>query len=154
MNTRNFSLTDTIAAVGVIASLLFVGYQIQQGNQLARLEMLTNGAAIWTEAAQGMAGNEYLSELMYRSYTESASEFTGAEGNSILLLSIGNIKSWEAYYRTTTLGVLSNEDVVFPDEGNPYWSSRYQREIWQRVRPQLAEDFATFWEQRFNLVES
>ena len=46
MKTRTFSLTETIATLGVIGSLLFVGFQIQQGNQLARLEMLYNGAAI------------------------------------------------------------------------------------------------------------
>jgi len=75
MKTPTFSLTETIATLGVIGSLLFVGFQIQQGNQLARLEMLYNGAAIWTEISTGQAGNEYLSGLMYRSYTESASDF-------------------------------------------------------------------------------
>ena len=154
MKTRNFSLTNTIAAIGVIASLLFVGFQIQQGNQVARLEMLYNGAALWTEASTGVAGNEYLSGLMYRSYTDSASDFEGAEGVSMYTLTLGHIKTWEAFYRTTTIGVLGNEDVTFPNKGNPYWRSQYQREIWQRVRLQVPEDFAIFWEQRFNLVES
>ena len=154
MITRTFSLTETIATLGVIGSLLFVGFQIQQGNQLARLEMLYNGAALWTEAATGVAGNEYLSGLIYRTYTESASDFEGAEGVSMFTLTLGLIKTWEAFYRTTTIGVLSAEDVTYPDKGNPYWSTQYQREIWQRIRPQVAEDFAIFWEQRFNLVES
>ena len=154
MKTRTFSLTETIATLGVIGSLLFVGFQIQQGNQLARLEMLYNGAALWTEAATGVAGNEYLSGLIYRTYTESASDFEGAEGVSMFALTLGIIKTWEAIYRTTTIGVLGNEDVTFPDKGNPYWSSQYQREVWQRIRPQVPEDFAIFWEQRFNLVES
>jgi len=153
MKTRIFSLTETIATLGVIGSLLFVGFQIQQGNQLARLEMLYNGAAIWMEASSGMAGNEYLSGLMYRSYTESASDFEGAEGVSMLTLTLGLTKNWEAFYRTTKIGVLSTEDVIYPDENSPYYGSQYQRDIWQNIRPNLAEDFATFWEQRFNLVE-
>ena len=153
MKTRNFSLTNTIAAIGVIASLLFVGFQIQQGNQFARMELLYNGAAQWTEGVTGMAGNEYLSGLIYRSYTESASDFEGAEGVSMYLLTFATIKAWEAFYRTTTIGVLSTEDVIYPDENSPYWSSQYQRDIWQNIRPNLAEDFATFWEQRFNLAE-
>ena len=153
MNTRTFSLTETIATLGVIGSLLFVGFQIQQGNQVARLEMLYSGAALWTEISTGMAGNEYLSGLMYRSYTESASDFEGAESLSMLTLTLGQIKAWEAFYRTTTIGVLSTEDITFPDENSLYWSSQYQRDIWQKIRPNLAEDFATFWEQRFSLVE-
>ena len=151
MKTRTFSLTETIATLGVIGSLLFVGFQIQQMNQIARLEMLYSGAAIWTEGATGVAGNEYLSGLMYRSYTDSASDFEGAEGVSMLTLTLGLTKNWEAFYRTTTIGVLSTEDIIFPD--SPYWSSQYQREIWQKIRPNLAEDFTAFWEQRFNLLE-
>ena len=153
MKTRTFSLTETIATLGVIGSLLFVGFQIQQGNQLARLEMLYNGAALWTDGATGVAGNEYLSGLMYRSYTDSASDFEGAEGASMYTLNLGLIKTWEAMYRTTTIGVLSTEDVTYPEENGPYWSSQYQRDIWPKIRPNLAEDFATFWEQRFNLAE-
>ena len=153
MKTRNFSLTNTIAAIGVIASLLFVGFQIQQGNQVARLEMLYNGAALWTEASTGVAGNEYLSGLIYRSYTESASDFEGADGVSMYLLTFATIKAWEAFYRTTTIGVLSTGDIIFPDENSLYWGSQYQRDVWQKIRPNLAEDFAIFWEQRFNLVE-
>jgi hypothetical protein len=153
MNTRIFSLTETIATLGVIGSLLFVGFQIQQGNQFARMELLYNGAAIWTEGATSMAGNEYLSGLMYRSFTDSASDFEGAEGVSLYTLILGHTKNWEAFYRTTTIGVLGTEDVIFPDKNSPYWSSQYQRDIWQRIRPNLAEDFATFWEQRFNLAE-
>ena len=152
MKTPTFSLTETIATLGVIGSLLFVGFQIQQGNQLARLEMLYNGAAIWTEASTGVAGNKYLSGLMHRSYTVSASDFEGAEGVSMYTLNLGLIKSWEAYYRTTTIGVVSTEDIIFPDENSLYWSSKYQRDIWQKIRPNIAEDFATFWEQRYNLV--
>ena len=153
MKTPAFSLTETIATLGVIGSLLFVGFQIQQMNQIARLDMLYSGAAIWTEGATGVAGNEYLSGLMYRSYTDSASDFEGAEGVSMRILTLGLTKNWEAFYRTTTVGVLSTEDVIFPDENNPYYGSQYQRDLWQNIRPSLAEDFATFWEQRFNLVE-
>ena len=68
-------------------------------------------------------------------------------------LTLGQIKAFEAIYRMTTIGVLSTENVIFPDENGPYWSSQYQRDIWQKIRPNLAEDFATFWEQRFNLAE-
>ena len=90
---------------------------------------------------------------MYRSYPDSASDFEGAEGVSMYTLNLGIIKSWEAFYRTTTIGVLSTGDIIFPEENGPYWGSQYQRDIWQNIRPNLAEDFATFWEQRFNLVE-
>lgn len=115
--------------------------------------LLYNGPALWAEASTGMAGNEHLSGLMFRSYTESASDFEGAEGVSMVTLTLGHIKVWEAFYHTTTIGVLSTEDVTFPDEKSLYWRSQYQRDIWRKIRPNLAEDFATFWEQRFNLVE-
>ena len=147
------SIAEILGAVAIVVSLLFVGFQIQQGNQFARMELQYNGAAIWTEGATSMAGNEYLSGLMYRSYTDSASDFEGAEGVSMYTLTLGLIKSWEAYYRTTTIGVVSTEDIIFPDENSVYWSSQYQRDIWQKIRPNIAEDFAAFWEQRFNLAE-
>ena len=124
MKTRTFSLTETIATLGVIGSLLFVGFQIQQGNQFARMELLYNGAAQWTEASTGIAGNKYLSGLMYRSYTDSASDFEGAESLSMYTLTLGLIKNWEAFYRATTIGVLSTGDIIFPEENGPYWGSQ------------------------------
>ena len=71
------------------------------------------------------------------------------------------------------LGVLEPEDYSFPgagdffaEPGNPemelgapggvrnaFYGSAYHREMWPNIRSGFSEEFATFWERRFGLID-
>ena len=58
MNKKSFVWTEWVAAAGVIASLIFVGYEIRQGNALigATPAMMQNG--IPNEAFDAIEGDD------------------------------------------------------------------------------------------------
>ena len=153
MNTRNFSIAETVAAIGVIASLLFVGYEIRQGNLVARNEVLMSTASGWAQGTLEIAGSERISSLMARSYTESLSDFSGPERMAFGNLMLGLIKSREVGFRQLKLGISHPDDVLFPPTDNLYFTSKMQHELWQSIRGYFSEDFAVFWEQRFGYLD-
>ena len=152
MNSRNFSITETIAALGVIASLLFVGYEIRQGNEVARNEVLSEQSALWSQATLDIAGSEMISSLMARSKTESWSDFSAAEQAAFYNLTLGLIKGREFGFKQLELGFIEEDDLIMPPTGG-YWSSKMQHELWPGIREWFSEDFAVFWEQRYGLLD-
>ncbi len=152
MNTRNFSITETIAALGVIASLMFVGYEIRQGNEVARNEALSAFSASWSQATLDIAGSEMISSLMARSLTESNLDFSATDQMAFSNLTLGILKFRESQFRQLELGFIELNDVVMPPPGG-YWSSEMQHELWPSIREWLSEDFAVFWEQRYGLLD-
>ena len=152
MNSRNFSITETIAALGVIASLLFVGYEIRQGNAVARNEALSATSTMWSQSAFDLGGNEYISGLMARSKTESWSDFSATEQSAFNNLTLGLIKGREFGFKQLELGFIEEDDLIMPPTGG-YWSSKMQHELWPGIREWFSEDFAVFWEQRYGLLD-
>jgi hypothetical protein len=153
MNTGNFSISETVAALGVIASLLFVGYEIRQGNEVARNESLSAMSAGWEQTQIEMAGNEYLSGLMARSYSASPSEFDETEQMAFINLMLGLLKSREMWFHQLKLGVIEPTDRMWPPSETLFWRSELQHAYWPTLRKWVSEDFAVFWEQRFELAD-
>ena len=122
MNSRNFSITETIAALGVIASLLFVGYEIRQGNAVARNEALSATSTMWAQSAFDLGGNEYISGLMARSFTESFSDFSATDRTALKNLILGLLKSREANYQQTNVGFVKESELIWPPVDG-FWST-------------------------------
>jgi len=151
---KNFSWTEAVAAIGVISSLIFVGFQLRQSNDLGRLQAQQSMAEAWSTVNLTMATNPELTDLLARmSAGELEADFDPGEAHSLYLVLHGLDHTWEMYYRQMQSGVLEKGDISFPPPNNRTFRSSYHRELWPSIRAGFSEDFAIFWEQRYGLAD-
>ena len=62
MNKESFVWTEWVAAAGVIASLIFVGYEIRQGNALGRQQAQQSMAEAWSTVNLAVATDHVLAD--------------------------------------------------------------------------------------------
>ena len=146
--------TELIAATGIVASLIFVGYQINQGNTLGRLQAQQSMAELWATVNLMMASDHVLTDLLARMNAgELEDDFTPGEANSLYLVLHGLDHTWELVYLQTQAGLLEEGDIGFPPPNNRNFSAAFHRELWPSIRAGFNEDFAVFWEQRYGLTD-
>ena len=148
------SLPEAIAALGVILSLLFVGFEVRQSNQIARQEAINELANTMHDIIMAVAESEYLAGIVMKIVDgESASEFETAEVGSGYMYLLNSHLFNNRIDDLIKLGFVEQQDFAFPDEDDDLYSSRFAREMWLSQRKYLDEDFAEFWENRFGYLE-
>ena len=60
------AVSEALGLIFVVGSLIFVGLQIQQNTQAAKIEAVQNVAAEWRAVIQGTASNNQLSDVVIR----------------------------------------------------------------------------------------
>ena len=154
MSKKSFDWTDLVAATGVIASLIFVGYEIRQSNALGRQQAQQSMAEAWSTVNLAVATDHVLADLLARMQAgELRADFTPGEAVSLYQVLHGLDHTWEMYYKQTQMGVLEEGDISFPPPNNPVFGSPYHGELWPSIRAGFGEGFAIFWEQRFGLTD-
>ncbi len=146
------SLPEAIATLGVIASLVFVGYEIRQSNIIARAEA-QNAIA---ERSLGHAATMALDERYIDAYIADAlgEELELSEQVSLEMINFGTLLSWNYAFLTLKTGVVDEGDLVFPKSGNPYYTTRSMSRTWKKHRDNLNPRFVAMWEERFpELIE-
>ncbi len=145
--------TELVAATGIIASLIFVGYQIRQSNALGRLQAQQSMAETWSTVNLAVATDHVLADLMARMHAGGlGADFARGEVVSCYQVLRGLDHTWEMYYMQTRLSVLEKGDISFPQPNNRTFGAPFHRELWPSIRAGFNEDFAVFWEQRFSLT--
>ena len=168
------TLLEGVGLLAVIASLIFVALEVRQANQIGRLEALQSMATDWMSFGIEVATSETLPGLLADVYAGAVSaDFDEADNVRIGELLLGQDHHWEMRFNQTKLGVLEPEDYSFPGTGfffsepanletvlgapvgdrNAFYGSPYHREMWPSIRSGFSEDFAAFWEQRFELID-
>jgi hypothetical protein len=59
--------------------------------------------------------------------------------------------NWAMRFNQLQLGILNPEDYSYPGPTNQTYNSEYHREVWPRFRSEFSDEFASFWERRFDL---
>ncbi|MDH3615929.1 MAG: hypothetical protein OEQ90_05585 [Gammaproteobacteria bacterium] len=153
MNINKLAWTELVAALGVISSLIFVGYEVRQSNSLGRLQAQQSMADAWSTVNLTLASNHELAALLARMHGgELKADFAPGEAHSLYLVLHGLDHTWEMYYTQTQIGVLEEGDISFPPPNNRTFSAAFHRELWPEIRGGFNEEFAVFWEQRFKLT--
>ena len=154
-NTRWKEILEGVGLIAVVASLIFVALQIRQSNQIGRLEAMQSMASDWASVGLEISASESLSALLARIYDGAEpADFDAAENIRLRILLHGLDHFWEMRFKQLNLGVLEPGDYSFPRFRNhPVFGSAYHKAIWPEIRPGFSEDFAIFWEQRFDLAE-
>ncbi|NNF13235.1 MAG: hypothetical protein HKN72_08430 [Gemmatimonadetes bacterium] len=136
----------------MIASLLFVGLQLRQANALARLQQQQAFADAWQNVNLTLATEPLLLSLLAKIHDGGVHEdFPPEDAVSIDMAYRGLMHGWEQYYLQLQLGVLDEDAISFPRADSPMWNSDYLRGRWPTVRAEFQEEFAEFWESRYEL---
>ncbi len=153
MSLRGRALVEAAGAVSIVASLVFVGFQMRQANTIARLQVLQEHAAQWREANLAMVADPGLLRVMAMAKTGAIHSDLASEDALALDLALdGLVHGWEGNFKQLQLGVLDEHDIIFPIPSSAFFGSQYAREWWKSARGAFDEDFAAFWEERFGLT--
>ena len=152
MKTRLRWVTELVAGLGIIGSLIFVGVQVRQANLLARLQVQQEHAAQFRETNVALASSPELTRLLARVDAGAThSDFEPEEVVALDLAYIGITRGWEQNYRQLQLGILGPYDITYDRPYSQFWTSAYFKELWATLKPGLAEDFASFWDDYYGL---
>lgn len=155
MNKSRWKDTAEIVGIAAIfASLVFVGLELRQSNQLARLAALESMASEWNSVNIQFASDDVIAELLAKVTNEGAvpSDFSSSDNSRLQNIFSGLDHHWELRLKQLELGVLKPDDYSIPRVGNPLFDSDYHRAIWPEYRRGFSDEFAKFWEERFKLV--
>ena len=143
---------EGIGIVAIIASLLFVAMELRQSNQLGRLEAMQSIADSWLFTGWEIGGNRDMAALLAKVVEgEVQSDFDPTENYQLTSILYAADHHWQMRFNQLQLGILDPTDYSFPDRTNPTYNSDYHRDLWPTIRADFGDEFAEFWEQRFEL---
>ena len=151
-NVSRKNLVEIVGTVAIVVSLGFVAFELRQSNQIGRLEAMQSLADNWLSSGFEISGNKELAGLLAE-VTEGAapSDFDTSENYQVMSFLYAVDHSWQMRFNQLQLGVLEPEDYRFPSPRNQTYNSAYHREIWGSIRTDFSDEFAVFWEHRFEL---
>ena len=150
MRLKGAALREAISAIGVVLGLVFVGYQLQQANAMARMEASTSSGQRWLDWNMSVATDADLSALFARvlNHDLGREDLTEGEAMRVELLYGSGLHGWETGY----LNFMESSpagDFVLPESS--FFGGRFSRETWPRVRSEFDGRFAQAVEERYGL---
>jgi hypothetical protein len=146
------AVRETLAALGVIASLVFVGMEIRQGTAVARI------AAAQTMAEHQLGLNQVLisetmTDLNARLLAgDSREAFAPVEQLQLDATHLSVLRTWESLYTVVNEGIVDSSVLEGMSQGLNPFGAPYVRESWPIYRGSFTEDFATYVETTFDLA--
>jgi hypothetical protein len=144
---------EFFGAIVVVVTLMYLAYQLRQSNQLGRLEAMQAMADAWLFTGWEIAGNKEMAALLAKVGEGAAQcDFDSTENYQVFSFFFGADNNWAMRFSQLQLGILKPEDYSFPNPANPTYNSNYHREVWPTFRAEFSDEFANFWERRFELT--
>jgi hypothetical protein len=136
---------EVIGVLGIIAGIVFLGYELRQNNQLleeqARYSMLENQKD-WTFF---LAGEGDVSRLVFNS--TAINELTELERYRRDEILVGILFAWQWEYQQALSGFLTMAEM--PIEAYRYsWTVYNIDSVWQNAKAQFSPEFSEFVEAR------
>ncbi len=147
---RPKQVREVLAAIGVILSLLFVGYEIRQNTRVAKAATIQNMADQGIAIALAWSLDDEASELLGRvNDGELPDQFTERERARLRLMYLTALRGAEGRYRQMLLGLVEETDMM--GGSSALYRAPYLAEQWPQLRPALAADFAAWFETEYQL---
>ena len=147
---RKNPVREVLAAVSIVASLLFVGFEIRQNTQASASTAIQAAAALQVDVYLTMLEDEELLSLVARVIDGGRmSDFDARENFRLRVLVSIALKVTESRYRQASLGVIPEEEWF--GANNSLYQSDYMRDVWPTVKLTQAPDFVEFVEDRWEL---
>ena len=137
-----------LANVGVIAGIVFLGYEMRQNTQVARQEAYSSFAQSINDVNTTIMASPELAAIIARaSEGASRSEFSRAEQLQYDLAIIGLVRVFEGHYQSLEDDIVDESYFRTVSTGTGPWAQAYFREYWPQVRPTFDPEFVEYFEE-------
>jgi hypothetical protein len=138
------ALRETLGFIGVVASLVFVGYEIRQNTQTARAAAYQAIGIATAELHDALAHDPVLARLV----TRPSNEFTDSEAQRVFSNLVAWIRMSEMVYTQVELGILPDdamERLGYGSLGNELFACS-----WPDLRESVGEAFRDYVENSYD----
>ena len=151
---KNMGLKELIEMLGicaVVASLIFVGIEIQQNSAVARLEARQTIQNQNLDISLAIASNAELSEAISLMTLVATNQMEAQELDSVdtvrlYFTTYSVLLNMQTAYDSVQEGILSESSL--DGLGAGFLNNDFGRAIWPQLRGQLNDDFANWVESR------
>ena len=141
------TVTELIAAVSIVTSLIFVGIELRENSAIARSNAYSVYAVSVSESQSALAAEPILLPIMRRAFTgELPSEFDEDEYFRAYLEFQSIVRLHEGLFRSVQEGILE-ENQLFLLSATDSFDNPFFRSIWPgRIRNSYTNDFVEHFE--------
>jgi len=143
-------IREGLAALGVILSLVFVGYEIRQNTQVSTAAAIQGVTDQSLEIVLAWSADEEAVTLLGRILNgEVPADFTDYENTKLRLMYLAALRVAESRYRQSTLGII--EDPTILGGSAAILRAPYLVERWEQLKSAVPPDFAAHFEAEYEL---
>ena len=145
LDQKGGKIGEGLAALGVVLSLVFVGYEIRQNTQLSKAAALQAQAELGAEIALSWIADDDVIRLITRIRKGALpAEFDEHENVKIRVMYIALLRSAEIRYRLKELGIL--DDTLVLGGSGTLLRAPYLAAGWDGLKSAVSADFAEHFE--------
>ncbi len=139
-------IAEGMAALGLVLSLVFVGYEIRQNTQLSKAAALQSQAELATEIILSWIADDDALRLVTRIRKGALpSDFNEHENAKIRMMYLALLRSAEIRYRQRELDIL--DDTLVMGGSASLLRAPYLAAGWDQIKDAVAPDFADRFEE-------
>ena len=146
------AISDTVAAVGVVASLIYVGRQVRLSNALARAEAYRSVSLRVSEMTSEWARDDVFLPVARTGVFEHTARMNDLAPNDqtrVILYYSSALRVFEMIHRQVEAGVLRTD--AYDMLGSIMFRAPLFADVWQRLGGAYSPDFARLVETRFGV---
>ena len=146
MEASKFNIRETLAAGGLILSLVFVGIEIQQNTNAVKATAIMEYYSSSHDQFSMRANNPEIARIISIVFSDDADKLTQQEALMFSGFASAGFLSTQGAYRLWTMGVLPDEEwesawqTTCPDSNSEKVRSTLQM-IWNESKPLLLPSF-------------
>lgn len=151
MNRRNMNwraIGEAIAAISIVISLIFVGWEVRQSSEVARMEAYQSFSVAVSENARAIYNDPQFADLLDKTNQDlvPATELSGSQFLQIQSYFISVLHLYQGLFRSIQAGIISDEfmPVIIED---PQLHTANFRSIWPGLRVFFTDPFIEFMEE-------
>jgi hypothetical protein len=142
---------ETVGVLGVIATLIFVAFEVRQNTQVSRAASIQAMADASIQIALAWANDDEGLALLNQVFNGAVpSDLTPMENAKLRMYYVAALRSAESRYRQIELGLLPEGDAWVGGSAAIY-SAQYAAAYWPVLRSTIAADFAAYMEGEYGL---
>ena len=154
-NIELVNLPQILGFLGVILSLGFVAFEINQNTNLSRNQAYLQFGESLKDITLELATDDLLPDLISQLRLGAGEDdVTGSENIRIWALQFATVKAWEGLYRSWTAGYLPSDTIVGIGGGHILNNNYFRQTTWPEIKRQQTPEFVSFFDdQSWNLEQ-